>query len=362
MRKLDIMVLRQFLPVFLVALLLFTLIIELADLFSNVVSYLNQNVSPGAILRVQLLYLPKSLSYALPICLLFSVSFTLGTLYSNNELISVFGSGVPLARFVLPLLVIGGLFSVGSFFFQERVVIGTLQQKTDLSHELLNMRQSASNTEVTVLADNGRIVYYAQYYNDATSTLNNLIVVIRNSKGELTRRIDADWAVWNRNMWELHNVRDFTRQKEQGQDDLVQTRHDTFSDPALNLPPETFGRISSGKVDEMQLPDARTWIASLRKAGLPFRSALTSYYERYSFALTPFIVVLMSSAIGGRFKKNILLMSLLVSLVLSVIYYVTQMLAGLLSNIGLIEPVVGAWTAAAVFTAAGILLFRASRT
>lgn len=362
MRKLDLMVLRQFLPVFLVALLLFTLIIELADLFSNIVSFLNQNVSPAEILRVQLLYLPKSLSYALPICLLFSVSFTLGTLYGNNELISVFGAGVPLVRFVLPLIMLGGLFSAGSFFFQERVVIGTLQEKTDLSHELLNMRQSASNTEVTVLADNGRIVYFAQYYNDATSTLNNLIVVIRNGEGELTRRIDADWAVWNGHLWELHNVRDFTRRRAAGQDDLVQTRRDTLSDPAINLPPATFGRISSGKIDQMQLPDARTWIASLRKAGLPFRSALTSYYERFSFAMTPFIVVLMSSAIGGRFKKNILLMSLLVSLVLSVIYYVTQMIAGLLSNVGLIEPLVGAWTAAAVFTVAGILLFRTSRT
>ncbi|WP_455382433.1 LptF/LptG family permease [Salinispira pacifica] len=363
MKRLDYMVLRQFVPVFLVALLLFTLVIELADLFSNIVNYLNQDVSIVEVFRVQLLYLPKSLSYALPICLLFSVSFTLGSLYSNNELISVFGSGVPLFRFVLPLILLGALFSVGSFFFQERVVIGTLQAKTDLSHELLNMRQSSSNTEVTLLADNGRIVYYAEYYNDATRTLNNLIVIFRNDKGELVRRIDADWAVWGGRYWELHNVRDFVWKRDSGSaDGLHQTRRDTLSDPALDLPPPTFGRISSGKIDQMQLPEARRWIASLRGAGLPYRGALTSYYERFSFAMTPFLVVLMSSAIGGRFKKNILLMSLLVSLVLSVIYYVTQMLAGLLSNVGLLQPAVGAWAAAALFSVAGVVLFRTSRT
>ncbi|HUX13904.1 MAG TPA: LptF/LptG family permease [Spirochaetia bacterium] len=362
MRRLDYMVLRQFVPVFLVALTLFTLIIELADLFSNIVSYLNQNVKISEIIRVQLLYLPKSISYALPICLLFSVSFTLGTLYSNNELISVFGAGVPLLRFVLPLLVLGALFTVATFFFQERVVIGTLQAKTELSHKLLNMRQSESNTETTVLGENGRIVYYAEYYNDTTRTLNNLIVVVRNDAGELLRRIDADWAVWDGTSWVLHNVRDFSRTVTAGKYDLVQTKRDTLSDPMLNQPPATFGRISSGRIGEMPLPEARTWITSLRKAGLPYRSALTSYYERFSFAMTPFLVVLMSAAIGGRFKKNILLMSLLVSLVLSVVYYVAQMLAGLLSNVGLLQPLFGAWAAVAIFSVTGVLLFRTSRT
>ncbi len=362
MRRLDFMVLRQFVPVFLVALTLFSLIIELADLFSNIVNYLNQNVKISEIIRVQLLYLPKSISYALPICLLFSVSFTLGTLYSNNELISVFGAGVPLVRFVLPLLVLGLLFTVATFVFQERVVIRTLQAKTELSHKLLKMQQSESNTESTVLGENGRIVYYAEYYNDATRTLNNLIVVVRDERGELVRRIDADWAVWDGKLWVLHNVREFLRNGTGGGGDLVQTRHDTLSDPTLNQPPATFGRISSGKIDEMQLTEARTWITSLRKAGLPYRSALTSYYERFSFAMTPFLVVLMSAAIGGRFRKNILLMSLLVSLVLSVVYYVTQMLAGLLSNVGLLRPLFGAWAAVAVFTVTGVLLFRTSRT
>ena len=42
--------------------------------------------------------------------------YTLGNFYSNNELIAVFGSGVPLFRFVVPLLIVFGLLmSVSSF-------------------------------------------------------------------------------------------------------------------------------------------------------------------------------------------------------------------------------------------------------
>ena len=360
MRRLDYMVFRNFVPVFLLALSLFTLIIELADLFSNIINYLNQNVTASQIVRVQLLYLPKCLSYALPVSLLFSVSFTLGMFYSNNELVAVFGAGIPLLRFTLPLLLVGVLLSVAGFVFQERVVIKTLQEKVDLSHSLLHIQESASNTDITVLADNGRVVYYSDYYNDATRTLNNVIILFRDENGNLTRRVDADWATWTGKIWELHRVRDFSILRAEG--DVVQTTHDQLTDPALDLSPSTFSRINNKQVDQMNLGQAVTWIASLKRAGLPFRGALTSYYERFSFATTPFIVTLISAAVGGRFRKNILLMSLLVSLVLSVIYYVTQMLSGLFANIGLIQPLLGAWAAAAMFGLVGIFLFRTSRT
>lgn len=354
------MVLRSLAPIFLVSLALFAAIVELADLFSNIVNYLNQDVPLKEVLYVQLLYLPKCVSYALPIALLFSVSFTMGNLYSHNELISVFGAGVPLIRFVLPILIVGALFSVGSFFFQEDVVIGTLAQKTQLSQSLLNIRQSKSNTNVTVLADNADIIYYAEYYNDATTTLNNVTVVVRNTDGDLVQRIDADWATWSDTVWQFHHVRVFNRNPDTG--DVTQELPDQYQDPRFDLSPDTFRRTTTRKIDEMRLPEARQWVASLRQAGLPYREALTSMDERYSFALTPLIVVLISAAIGGRFRKNVMLMSLLVSLVLSVIYYVIQMIAGLLAGVGAIIPSVGAWTGAVVYLLLGMYLFRTART
>ncbi|MFW5844538.1 MAG: LptF/LptG family permease, partial [Spirochaetota bacterium] len=89
----DWMVLKSFFPVFFAALLFFVLIIQLVDLFANLVRYLSLEVPLLSIARVQFLYLPKSVSFALPVALLFAVAFTLGQLYSNNELISVFAAG-----------------------------------------------------------------------------------------------------------------------------------------------------------------------------------------------------------------------------------------------------------------------------
>ena len=106
--------LRTFLPVFLAALVFFILIIQLVDLFANLVRYLNLEVPLASIAQVQLLFLPRALAYALPVALLFATGFTLGSLYSNNELIAVFGAGVPIWRFTAPLIALGLLLSVAS--------------------------------------------------------------------------------------------------------------------------------------------------------------------------------------------------------------------------------------------------------
>jgi lipopolysaccharide export system permease protein len=78
--------------------------------------------------------------------------------------------------------------------------------------------------------------------------------------------------------------------------------------------------------------------------------------------MTPFIVVLISSALGGRFRRNILLMSLLISLVTAVVYYVTGMVSGILAGDGLIPPTIGAWSGVVLFSAIGVILFRTAKT
>ena len=69
-----------------------------------------------------------------------------------------------------------------------------------------------------------------------------------------------------------------------------------------------------------------------------------------------------ASSLGSAFRKNILLMSLLAALVISVLYYVAQMVTGILSKNGVIPPLAGAWIPFTLFLMLGIMLFRTART
>jgi lipopolysaccharide export system permease protein len=153
---LDRYLIKQFLPIFTVAIAMFMLLLSLIDLFANLVRYLNYEVPLSQIMKISLYYLPKSFSFALPISLLFASAYTLGDLYARNELTSVFSSGIPFWRFSLPLVIIGLLASVVSFFFDDNVVIPTLRVKNELSRR--HLRQITENSsDVVIRHGTGRL-------------------------------------------------------------------------------------------------------------------------------------------------------------------------------------------------------------
>ncbi|MDC7225889.1 MAG: LptF/LptG family permease [Spirochaetales bacterium] len=356
-KTLDRMIIKQFLPTLLVSMLFFILILEMVELFSNLWRYINNGVTITEMMQVFLYYLPSCINFSLPMSLLFSVSFTLGNYYANNELIAIFGSGVPLFRFVIALVFFGLLFSFASFIFEERVVIDSFKLKNELTNKLLRQSTSLNNNNPTVIDNNGTIIYSADFYNDKDITLSNIIVIHKDENGSMLKTINAEWAEWNTDeqLWEFHRCRRYHHDPESGF--FVSEYDDIFTDPVFKTDPFTFRRVIRD-VGEMKIRDAKLWIESLRKAGLPYAESLTAYYRRFSFSLTPFVVCLLSAAIGGRFRKNILLMSLLTSLVISVVYYVLQLVFTILANLGYISPAAGAWIPFIFFCVIGFFLYR----
>jgi lipopolysaccharide export system permease protein len=372
MRIFDRWGLRAVIPVFIGACLFFALFIELIDLFNDIPRYLQMKQSISSVLFIELLYLPKCLSFGFPIAMVFAISLTLGNFYSNNELIAVFSSGVSLFRFCMPLLGFALLVSGISFAFNEFVVIDTLKKKTELRNQALGFADQSTNPNVVVFDHGTSVVYRVALYNNQDKSLDDVMVVCRDGEGQVTRIVKAPSARWNlgTKAWTLSNavIYHFTLPKAAagtGVTALAPEYRKEFvaqlQDPDFNKEPNAFRRMSQN-VEELKVGDAREWVDTLRKSGLPFRASETKLLERYSFACTPFIVAFIACSIGSRFKKNILLMSLLVSLMLSVIYYVIQMVSGLMASLQLMPSLMGAWLGVSLYFVAGTVLFRRARS
>jgi lipopolysaccharide export system permease protein len=353
------MLLRQFLPLFLVTVIFFVLLLQLIDVFGSMWRYFAHDVGIGEIGWIALLYVPKCLSYALPVSFLFGISYSLGLFYANNELFAIFSSGVSLRRLVAPFLALGVILSLVAFFFEDAVVIPTFRMKNDAYAVAVKQQVSLSQSNVTVTSPDQRVVYQADYYNDAETRLSGLTVVIRDADMAFAQRIDAQWGEWKVSHWVLHDCSIFTWDQQIGI--LHNEKGALWDSPILSEPPDTF-RKQSRNVEEMDRAESERYVAAIRKAGLPFREALTDYYRKFSFASTPLIVALIASSLGSTFKKNILLMSLLTALVISVVYYVSQMVAAILSKNGYIPPLAGAWSPFSLFFVLGFMLFRTART
>ncbi len=359
MRRLDRMLLGQFLPVLAMAVLFFVLLFQLIDIFGAIWRYIPANVSLAAIGWIALLYVPRCVSWSLPVAFLFAISYTLGMMYARGELVAVLGAGVGLRRLVAPFLLLGVVLSVGSFYFENEVVIPTYRMKNDAYAAAVRQATTLSQPNVTVTSPDQRVIYQADYFNDAQRRLTALTVIVRGPDLAFERRVDAEWAEWAGDHWVLHGCRTFAW--DAGAGALHDESAPVIDEPGLAEPPDAFRRPTRS-VTEMSWREAEDYVALLRRSGYGFREQLTDLYRKMSFAATPLVVALIAASLGSTFRRNVLLMSLLASLSLSVLFYVGQMVTAILSKNGVLPPLAGAWIPFALFLLLGSMLFRTART
>jgi lipopolysaccharide export system permease protein len=287
--------------------------------------------------------------------LLFAAAYTLGDLYARNELTSIFSSGIPFWRFSLPLVVVGLLASVCAFFFEDVVVIPTFRTKNDLARLYLHQQRTENNSDIVIKARNGEVIYSVDYYDTRSDTLNGLSIVEQTSSGAFVSLIRAPQARWNGEYWELSNALMY-----RWENGLLRTQSVEGLD-MYREHPDTFRR-NAVAVEDLQVREAGLLVRDLQSAGLPFIGAQAEFYHRYSFCTVSLVVMILSISMGGRFRKNILLMSLLTSLGAAVLFYVSEMITMMMAKLGYIPPIVGAWFPVAMFIIAGALLLRNSKT
>jgi lipopolysaccharide export system permease protein len=291
----------------------------------------------------------------MPISLLFAAAYTLGDLYAKNELTTVFSSGIPFWRFSSSLIIVGLMASIFLFFLDDIVVIPTLKIKNELSRHALNQQITSGNSDIVIKARNGLLLYSVDYFDSENKILNGVSIIEMDEDGSFLSQIRSSSAVWTGDYWEFRNAHIY--QYEGG---ILRFRR-LYSDVIYNEHPDMFRR-SAVNIDELPVKQVGFLVNDLRSSGLPYYDALADYYHRYSFATTSFIVMILSISMGGRFRKNILLMSLFTSLSVAVVYYIAEMLSMTMAGLNYIPPVIGAWFPVVFFTVIGLALLRSAKT
>lgn len=357
--KLTAYLFKLFIPVFAGAILFFALVLNLVDLLMNLWLYLQNEVPAAVILKVILLYIPKTVWYATPLAILFACSYTLSNLYARNELTAVFASGVSLFHFTFPLLVFSFLMSFAMFTFEDKLVVPTYSKKVEMQHTLFKQEKSLNNNNIVVLAESGGVIYKADLFDNSQQRLYNVYLIFRTEDKKLQSFVHADSAVWDENAkkWKLQSA----VQYEYRDGTLVSGSVSSEYQNRLTEPVQTF-RNNTVSVEEVNAREAKEYVNHLKRAGLPYGEELSLYYKKFAFPFILFIVVFLSIGLSGKTQKNVMLTSLAFSISAAVLFYVTQMVTMLLAKFGFITPFMGAWFPVFVFVILSVVLLRYART
>ncbi|MDR3312821.1 MAG: LptF/LptG family permease [Spirochaetaceae bacterium] len=349
---------RKFIPIFIGAVIFCSLVLVLIDLMMNLWRYMLDEVPFEQVATVMILYMPKTIFFAVPLSILFAACYALSDLYAHNELIAVHASGVSLFNFTSGLLLFSFLFSFALFVFEDRLVVPTYAKKVELQDTLLGKTQSLDASRIVVISRGGNIVYKADRYSNEEQRLEKLYLVVRNSDKSLMAILRADYADWDGEKWRLVAPIQYTSKN----DSLVmEGGADQGILAELTEAPETF-RNNTLSVEEVNVAQAKVYISKLQRSGLPVAEAQSQYYKKFAFPFVVFIVVFLSIGLSGKTRKNVMIVSFMLCLFSAVAFYIMQMVTMLLAQNGMIPPIAGAWFPVIFFTMLSLGLLKYVKT
>ncbi|MCH5295463.1 MAG: LptF/LptG family permease [Treponema sp.] len=349
--------LKKFFGIFLGSLMFFVLILMLTDLFINLWNYISKNVGAVQVGRIMLYYIPKTVSFSVPIAVLFATAYMLSDFYAKNELLAIFASGISLLKFTVPLLFVAVGMSVALFFFEDKVVVPTYSVKNKLQNQALSKEKSLNNDKIVIMSEGGNIIYKADYFDNRLERLYTLYVLFRNEDKSFSSLLYAESALWSEDHWELSDAVEY--KFTDGGFKSIPVERELME--RLSEPPEIF-RNNTVSVEEVSTREAREYIEHLEKAGLPCGEEKSVYYKKFSFPFVVFIVVFLAVGLSGKTRKNVLIISLALSIGAVVLFYVTQMITMLMAKFGTIPPMAGAWFPVLMFTVLSVILLKYAKT
>ncbi|MCH3906740.1 MAG: LptF/LptG family permease [Sphaerochaeta sp.] len=325
----------------LVTMLLCTLMLVSVQLFTNLDGFVSNAVPFPVILLSALLYVPTALIQSLAPSLLFAAAFTFSQLTANNELICLYNAGFSGRAIALPVLALGMLCCMMQFGLQEKIAIPMEKQRTAMLEQYLGLSSTRDSRNITLSDREERYVIHARKYDDRSHTLSRVTLLVQDEKGRVKTKVEAPSARWDaeRNLW-VFTDSTVTTVTYDGMR-LSISRQATYQDPKITMKPDLF-RDNSEDVKTMELSAARTFLERMKETnGSAWTSYRIDYIQRILGCLTPLVMLFIACTISYRFKKNVLLLTIIMSVCIAVIYYVTQMLTLLLARQGVIPALWG---------------------
>lgn len=319
--------------------LLVTVIVVLFDVFSNLELYMNHAVSYREIGIITLLFIPEAIGYALGPAALFASTYFLSMLHANNEMIILSNIGYPYRRIITPILTIGVILVLFQFAFSEQVTIPASREKLIRQNTAFQVRQPGDNRNVTLKSPDGSYVIHAGRFYEADDRLVNVTVVMVDSNERLAARIDAASGTFNGSYWVLRDARRYLVDADGHL--FSASREGEYHNPLVNIEPVLF-KNRQADITTMELSSAISYVRTIQVMDsnqyAPYASDLA---DRVLSNLTPLILMIISCSTVFTWRKNVLILSIIASLAISVVYFVMHMLGMILAKQGIISPLLG---------------------
>ncbi|NTV67581.1 MAG: LPS export ABC transporter permease LptG [Chlorobaculum sp.] len=356
MTIIDRYIARQFLTIFLFALLSFAALFIIINLVENLDRFLDRHIPVGRIILYYLSGLPDTFLLTSPLSALLASLFVTGKLSMQSELPALKSAGMSLTRLMKPFLVvtlaITALNTVNSCFIAPSLY----DWSKGYEKRYLKNPKENDGGPLHIRESRTRILTVGQIGPDRKSATMVSLETFDGSK--IVSRLDADSLriITREKYWIFYNTKQRTFS---GSVETLATKAgaDTLK---LSLAPSTFKMIDTDP-DEMSILQHVEFIRQKERSGLPgLERATVKLHTKIALPLASMIIVLIGVPLSSKKKRSGLAVEVSISLLVGLLYLGMLKTIGSLGYNGLVNPLLAAWLPDMLFITAGALLYRSA--
>ncbi len=363
MKKIDYYILREFSITFLFVSLFFTLISLIVDIFENLNKFIDNEVTTSILIDYYMAAIPSMISVTIPVTCLVASVFTYGMMVQKKEWLVFKSSGLSLYRLSIPVLFLGLLLSIGSFFFDNTVVIKNNKIQNEIKKNYLqknkSKRQDKSVYDNVYFQKNGSQLIAIDKYNSMNQVIVNLNLMEMND-GKMQKRIDAKKGIWNieKSQWNLRNfsIREFD---EMGYETIL-ARSNEDSLLSLDFSPQDITQ-TSGSSEERSYNELKDQIATLKSNGVNTLKWEVDLHYKLAYSFISLIVIFCGIPLSVFRSNTTLAFGGGLSLATIFAYVIILKFGQSLGYAGVLSPFLGAWLSNIIFVSIGLYLMLNAR-
>lgn len=314
----------------------------------------------GMVARVLVLNIPTVLVMSLPVSTALAASLATNRMARDNEITVLRGTGVPLLRIFLPILVFGALTSVAALYISDRVVPWAWREQQNVQGYLDNLPTNPVDVGLTIPVDKYVITFTsAQKVTQTRRRLNQVVIVDKSGNGSDFQTITtAGSADYDNGVWYLKNVVIHHYDKDGF------TTFDAFSPTGtLNLRidfSQAYSTVAAEQSDKLSFADLTDLARTSRRQG-QLRAA-TEYdvarWFKLSLPLMGIVFALCGPPLALRFARTGAFTGVLLSIITVFVAWNTLLFMKAVGLGQYLPAPVAAWSTNILFTLLGLWLLR----
>ena len=358
MNTLDRYVLREILPPFLLALLIFTFLLVLPPIMDQLENLLAKGVTWGTAAQMLWNLVPQALGLTIPMALLVGILIGLGRMSGDRESVALLACGVSPYRLLRPI----GVLAAGAAVFTGYVMIVAIPQANlafnELAFAVVSQKVETEIRPRVFFQDfPGWVLYAREEPDQGKSGWKKLMVAHTNPSGESAVYLaESGRLVVNRDDRTVDLVLSNGTMYRIGRPGQTATTRFP-ADHIVGLNPEAvFPRISiQPGLNEKTIATLREDARQKVETGHSPHPEIITIQQKFSIPVACFAFALIGLGLGLTVARDGKLAGFVVGIVVIFGYYIVMFLSESLTKGGHLNPYISRWVPNLVFGAFGVL-------